>query len=119
MMNEFDFEPQTPGPRAPSPVSGTGKAFSIVSFVCGIVSLCSLFAGIPFAITGLVFAAQSKKRCGCDLPRNRKGRIMSIIGLVLSILWLIAYIALLVWLFSSDAIRSEWVTEPPHSYFFG
>ena len=34
---------------------------------------------------------------GFDLPRNRKGRIMSIIGLIVSVLWLILYIILFVY----------------------
>ena len=38
------------------------------------------FVGIQFGIAGLVFASLSRRRAGFDLPRNRKGRIMSIIG---------------------------------------
>ena len=36
-----------------------------------------------------MFASLSRRRAGFDLPRNRKGRIMSIIGLIVSVLWLI------------------------------
>ena len=89
-----DVIPAAPEPQHPVP--GTAKAFSIVAFVCGICSLVTLFVGIQFGIAGLVFASLSRRRAGFDLPRNRKGRIMSIIGLIVSVLWLILYIILFV-----------------------
>ena len=90
-----DVIPAAPEPQRPVP--GTAKAFSIVAFVCGICSLVTLFVGIQFGIAGLVFASLSRRRAGFDLPRNRKGRIMSIIGLIVSVLWLILYIILFVY----------------------
>ena len=100
-----DIIPAAPEPQRPVP--GTAKAFSIVAFVCGICSLVTLFVGIQFGIAGLVFASLSRRRAGFDLPRNRKGRIMSIIGLIVSVLWLILYIILFVYAVPLLAVVEE------------
>ena len=98
------------------PVPGTAKAFSIVAFVCGICSLVTLFVGIQFGIAGLVFASLSRRRAGFDLPRNRKGRIMSIIGLIVSVLWLILYIILFV--YAVNGIVDGTIPTPTEGFYF-
>ena len=109
-----DVIPAAPEPQRPVP--GTAKAFSIVAFVCGICSLVTLFAGIQFGIAGLVFASLSRRRAGFDLPRNRKGRIMSIIGLIVSVLWLILYIILFVYVV--NGIVDGTIPTPTEGFYF-
>ena len=100
-----DVIPAAPEPQRPVP--GTAKAFSIVAFVCGICSLVTLFVGIQFGIAGLA---------GFDLPRNRKGRIMSIIGLIVSVLWLILYIILFV--YAVNGIVDGTIPTPTEGFYF-
>ena len=109
-----DVIPAAPEPQRPVP--GTAKAFSIVAFVCGICSLVTLFVGIQFGIAGLVFASLSRRRAGFDLPRNRKGRIMSIIGLIVSVLWLILYIILFV--YAVNGIVDGTIPTPTEASYF-
>ena len=90
-----DVIPAAPEPQRPVP--GTAKAFSIVAFVCGICSL-------------------SRRRAGFDLPRNRKGRIMSIIGLIVSVLWLILYIILFV--YAVNGIVDGTIPTPTEGFYF-
>ena len=108
-----DVIPASPEPQRPVP--GTAKAFSIVAFVCGICSLVTLFVGIQFGIAGLVFASLSRRRAGFDLPRNRKGRIMSIIGLIVSVLWLILYIILFV--YAVNGIVDGTIPTPTEGFY--
>ena len=109
-----DIIPAAPEPQRPVP--GTAKAFSIVAFVCGICSLVTLFVGIQFGIAGLVFASLSRRRAGFDLPRNRKGRIMSVIGLIVSVLWLIFYIILFV--YAVNGIVDGTIPTPTEGFYF-
>ena len=95
-----DVIPAAPEPQRPVP--GTAKAFSIV--------------GIQFGIAGLVFASLSRRRAGFDLPRNRKGRIMSIIGLIVSVLWLILYIILFV--YAVNGIVDGTIPTPTEGFYF-
>ena len=76
----------------------------------------SPFVGIQFGIAGLVFASLSRRRAGFDLPRNRKGRIMSIIGLIVSVLWLILYIILFV--YAVNGIVDGTIPTPTEGFYF-
>ena len=81
-----------PVPSEPLP-SGTAVIFSIIAFACGILSLCTLWIGLDFAIAGLIFAMLSKRRTGGrPLPKAKRGKILSIIGLVISSIWTLVYI---------------------------
>ena len=99
-----DVIPAAPEPQHPVP--GTATAFSLVT----------LFVGIQFGIAGLVFASLSRRRAGFDLPRNRKGRIMSIIGLIVSVLWLILYIILFV--YAVNGIVDGTIPTPTEGFYF-
>ena len=73
--------------------SKAATIFSIIAFVCGILSLCTLWYGLDFAIAGLIFAMLSKKRTGgIPLSKAKQGKTMSIIGLIVSSIWMIAYL---------------------------
>ena len=76
-------------------------------------------ASVPssrFGIAGLVFASLSRRRAGFDLPRNRKGRIMSIIGLIVSVLWLILYIILFV--YAVNGVVDGTIPTPTEGFYF-
>lgn len=67
--------------------------FSFIALGCGIASLCTLWYGLEFAIAGLVFAMLSKKRTGGKpLLNAKRGKTLSIIGIVISSIWTILYV---------------------------
>lgn len=62
-----------------------GKAFSIVSLVCGIISICSMGLLIVPEILGIVFAFLSKKKKKMS-GMAKAGLICSIVGIIIPII---------------------------------
>ena len=97
-FNEFDNR-YTNIPVNASPIVPTSaRVLGYVTLGLGIASLCSFFVGLPFAIAGLITAGIGRgKNYGRDTKPTHIGRILSIIGIPVSILCLILYIVLLVY----------------------
>ena len=79
----------------PEPVdapTGAAKAFGIVSFVCGIISMVACCYGVFAGIPGLIFAIISKSKYKGKNTMAQLGLIFSIIGLSLSVIWFIVAI---------------------------
>jgi preprotein translocase subunit SecG len=78
----------------PTQLTGAAKAFSIVSLVCGIASLGTCWLGIFFGIAAIVFSVlTSKKSNGVSDKKAKVGKILGIIGIVLSaIFWIVLII---------------------------
>ena len=74
--------------------TGAAKVFSIISLICGIISLItccySFFPGIP----GLIFAIVAKAKFKGKNTMATLGMVFSIIGLALGIIWAIIFIAM-------------------------
>ena len=64
--------------------------------VCGIVSCCSCYAGFVFSIAAFITGAisNSKNPMGLENKKVVVGRITAIVGIVISVICLIVYIAL-------------------------
>jgi hypothetical protein len=73
------------------------KVLGIISMVCGILSCCTFYAGIAFAIAALVTAGIAKSKTPSNLSNGKAnaGLITGIIGMVISIICLIVFIALI------------------------
>lgn len=88
----YPFEP----PAAP-PTSA--KVLAIISFACGIASLCTTVAGFLFSIPGMILASLSRTRAhGQYLPKARLGKIFSICGIAVSAVMTLALIAYIFYL---------------------
>ena len=93
------YTPPAQGYVVPVPVAaatpvvpGAAKVFSIISFICGILSLCTLYNGLSFAIVGMIFGNLALSKAPQHLiPKANKGRIMSKVGLFVSIGWIVLY----------------------------
>ena len=95
-FNEFD-NPYSNVPTAEPVTPISARVLGYVTLGLGIVSVSSLFAGMPFAVAGLITAGIGRgKNSGRDTKPTRIGRILSIIGIPLSTLCLILYILFLV-----------------------
>ena len=71
--------------------TGAAKVFSIISLVCGIISVvfgCCGW-GILFGIPGAVFGIISKAKCGAKNPLALVGMILSFVGIGLSIIMIV------------------------------
>jgi len=82
-MNQ-DFQPYPQEEPVNDP--NAGKGLAVASLVMGILALVNMFwmvPGIIFGILGIIFAAIAKKK-GNTSGMGTAGLIMSIIGLVLS-----------------------------------
>lgn len=105
-MNENEFENSySPVPvQAEPPVPTSARVLGYVTLGLGIASLCSFFAGLPFAIAGLITGGISRsKNYGRLTKQTRIGRILSIIGIPVSVLCLICYVVLLVLMLENGA----------------
>ncbi len=96
-MNEFE-NGYVPAPvQAEPPVPTSARVLGYISMGCGIASLCTLFAGIAFAIAGLITGGISRsKNYGRSTKQARIGKILSIIGIPVSILCCVLYALILV-----------------------
>lgn len=90
--NQYSNVPVNAAPVTPT----SSRVLGYVTLGLGITSLCSFFAGLPFAIAGLITAGIGrKKNYGRETKPMHIGKILSIIGIPVSILSLILYIVLL------------------------
>lgn len=104
-MNENEFENlYSPVPvQTQPPVPTPARVLGYITLGLGIASLCSFFAGLPFAIAGLITGSIScNKNYGRLTKPARIGRTLSIIGIPVSVLWLIGYVVLLVLIYVYD-----------------
>ena len=83
-------------PVSDSPMPVAANIMAIISMVCGIVSLCSLYVGFVFSIPALILSALSRGKtpAGVNNSKARVGLITGIIGLGLSFLWFIILVAI-------------------------
>ena len=77
--------------RADAP-TGAAKVFGIISFVCGILSMITCCYGLFTGIPGLIFAIVSKSKFKGKNTMAQLGLIFSIIGMALSVIWIIVAI---------------------------
>ena len=96
-MNEFENS-YTPAPvQAEPPVPTSARVLGYISMGCGIASLCTFFVGIAFAIAGLITGGISRsKNYGRATKQARLGKILSIIGIPVSILCFVIYVVALI-----------------------
>ena len=96
-MNEFENS-YTPAPvPAEPPVPTSARVLGYISMGCGIASLCTFFVGIAFASAGLITGSISRrKNYGRATKQARLGKILSIIGIPVSILCIVLYVVVLV-----------------------
>lgn len=101
-----DTAPVSPEPSADGAMNAKTRAFGIVGFICGIISIVYCWLGvfpgvgigiglIPIAhgVVGLIFCIRTMNRMYFKLAKV--GKILSIIGLCLSgILWIVGIILL-------------------------
>lgn len=73
--------------------NNNGKTLAIISMVCGILSIVSSYGGIAFGIAGLILNSKAKA-AGNDSTFVKVGKITSIIGIILAVIWIIVAIAL-------------------------
>ena len=72
--------------------TGAAKVFGIISFVCGILSMITCCYGLFTGIPGLIFAIVSKSKFKGKNTMAQLGLIFSIIGMALSVIWIIVAI---------------------------
>lgn len=83
-----------PYPPATPPVPTSAKVLAIISFACGIASLCTGFLGFLFSIPGLILSSMSRNRSnGVYLPRARTGKVLSFCGIGVSVLMFLTMFA--------------------------
>ena len=57
-------------------LSGAPKVFSIVSLVCGIVSMATLCYGMIFSIPAIVFSIIAKVKLNCNYRNNLTNSVL-------------------------------------------
>lgn len=85
-------------PQVLTQLPTAAKVLSIVSMACGIASCCTFFVGFMFSIAALITSSISRGKtpAGITNTKAKVGLITGIIGIVLSVIWLIVYVALIV-----------------------
>lgn len=94
-------------------LTGAAKILSIISMVCGLLSLVSSFGGFTPGIAALVLSSIAKKKApGVPNAMAKTGKITGIIGIILSTILLIAYIVYVVGLLTYMDESFAAVTDP-------
>ena len=75
-------------------LTGAPKVFSIISLICGILSMVACCYGMIPAIPGLIFAIVAKSKFKGKNTMAQLGLIFSIVGMVLSIIWIIVAVVM-------------------------
>ena len=84
------YQPQV----EPAVLPTSAKILGLISMICGLVSLVSCYVGFAYAIPALILAnIASKKAPGIPNGKAKVGKITAIIGIVISVICLIAYFA--------------------------
>jgi beta-lactamase regulating signal transducer with metallopeptidase domain len=85
------YQPQAEAAVLPT----SAKILGLISMICGLVSLVSCYVGFMYSIPALILAnIASKKAPGIPNGKAKVGKITAIIGIVVSVICLIAYVAL-------------------------
>ena len=84
--------------------TGAAKVFGIISFVCGILSMITCCYGLFTGIPGLIFAIVSKSKFKGKNTMAQLGLIFSIVGMALSVIWIIVAIVTGIFNGSSSSI---------------
>ena len=74
--------------------TGAAKVFSIISLICGIISMIACCYSPLVGIPGLIFAIVAKAKFKGKNTMATLGMVFSIIGLALGIIWAIIFIAM-------------------------
>ena len=85
---DYNYSTQVEAPKS------KGKVQSIISLVCGILSLlCCVIPGFSFvpAIAGIILAIVAKKKAGKFPVMSLIGLIASIVGIVIGAIYLILF----------------------------
>ena len=78
----------------PAVLPTSAKILGLISMICGLVSLVSCYVGFAYSIPALILASiASKKAPGIPNGKAKVGKITAIIGIVISVICLIAYFA--------------------------
>ena len=76
-------------------LTGAAKVLSLISMICGLVSLVSCYVGFVPAIAALVLSnIAGKKAPGVPNSKARVGKITGIIGIIVSVVCFIGYVIL-------------------------
>lgn len=85
-----NFQSRVPAPS--NELTGPAKILSLISMICGLVSLVSCMGGFAPGIAALVLAnIASNKAPGVPNSKTKVGRITGIIGIVLSAISIVIY----------------------------
>ena len=85
------YQPQA----EPAVLPTSAKILGLISMICGLVSLVSCYVGFAYSIPALILAnIASKKAPGIPNGKAKVGRITAIIGIVVSVICFIVYVAL-------------------------
>ena len=88
-------------PGVPAGPTGAAKVFSIISLICGILSLITCCYSFIPGIAGLVFSIVAKTKYKGKNTMATLGMVFSIIGMAMGIIWLI--IAVVAGIFNGDS----------------
>ena len=101
------LEPSGGAPHAPPPMqpypqqvyaqSPPGHGFAITSLVLGIISICTCGWGFLFGTPGVVFgfiAQKHLKRAGAPTAMATAGIVLSIVGIVVGVLFIMFFVGL-------------------------
>lgn len=79
----------------PAVLPTSAKILGLISMICGLVSLVSCYVGFAYSIPALILAnIASKKAPGIPNGKAKVGKITAIIGIVVSVICFIIYVAL-------------------------
>jgi len=79
--------------EATATLTGAAKILSIISMVCGLVSLVSCYGGFAPGIAALILSNMAfKKAPGVPNSKAKVGKITGIIGIIVSALCFVGYI---------------------------
>lgn len=85
------YQPQAEPAVLPTPA----KILGLISMICGLLSLVSCYVGFAYSIPALILAnIASKKAPGIPNGKAKVGKITAIIGIVVSVICFIIYVAL-------------------------
>jgi hypothetical protein len=73
----------------------SAKILGLICMICGLVSLVSCYVGFAYSIPALILSSiASKKAPGIPNGKAKVGKITAIIGIVVSVICFIVYVAL-------------------------
>ena len=85
------YQPQVEAAVLPT----SAKILGLISMICGLLSLVSCHVGFAYSIPALILAnIASKKAPGIPNGKAKVGKITAIIGIVVSVICFIIYVAL-------------------------